>query len=130
VCVVRDPHASAVDAFIKEHAGVLRHLRNWTLHIVVPRGLSTEAACTSAYRRALASASLASIGHEELEWFNRTRRLVLRGDLRELAVGDLRRYRELAARVDHRLEISCPSPPVVHVLPHSYSQFGSFPGSA
>jgi hypothetical protein len=107
VCVVTDPHASAVDTFVKEHAAVLRHLRSWTLHIVAPRGVATEAACTSAYQQAMATASLASIDHEELEWLNRTRGLVVRGDLRELAVDDLRRYRDLAVRVDRRLQISC-----------------------
>ena len=96
----------------------------------MPQRVAPETACRSAYERALASVSLASMSKEDVEWFARTRELVLRGELRDLAVADLRRYRELAANVGRRFDTARAGPVLIHSLPHSYSQFGSFAGVA
>ncbi len=130
VTVVTNRHASAIGTFVREHVPLVRHLTGWSLHAVIPQGASTEAACATAYQRALAAASLESVAKEDLDWVNRTRQFVLQGDLRELAVADLKRYRELAGTLGRRLDTRTDAPLALHWLPHSYSQFGSFAGDA
>ena len=130
VCVVTDTRASSIDAFVREHASLLRQLTNWTLHAVIPERISSDEACGAAYSRALGAASMSvlSASKEDLEWFASTRPLVASGDLRTLGVADLRRYRALASSLDKRLETQIVKPLVVHHLPHSYTQFGFFAG--
>jgi hypothetical protein len=130
VTVVTDAHASPVEAFVRDHAPLLRHVPAWTLNAVIPRNAATDAACETAYTQALKAASLASISKGELDWFARTRPLVLSNDLRSLSVEDLRRYRQLAAAIGGRLDAQGAGPLIVHRLPHSYAQFGSFAGLA
>jgi hypothetical protein len=128
VCIITDPHASSIGTFVREHAPLLRHVPTWALNALIPQRVATVDACQTAYHRALAAASLSSMRKEDLEWFDRTRQLVSRGELRDLAVGDLTRYRELAALVPRRLDVRSAGPLVLQWLPHSYSQFGSFAG--
>jgi hypothetical protein len=128
VTVVTDAHASAIEAFVREHTPLLRHLRDWSLHAVVPRCTASETACAAAYTRALASASLMSIPRTDLEWFASTKPLVASGDLRDLKIEDLKRYRELSRTLSDRFETQTAGPLTLHDLPHSYAQLGSFPG--
>jgi hypothetical protein len=128
VAVITDAHASAIKTFFREHTPLLRHLLDWSLHAVVARSVATDAACHVAYQRRLAAASLTSISKADLEWFERTQPLVERGDLRDLRVEDLRRYRELAASVGQGHHGSAAGPLTVHHLPHAYEQFGSLAG--
>jgi hypothetical protein len=128
VTLVVDAQASAIEAFVREHAPLLRHLHGWSLHAVVPRSAASEAACADAYRRALATASLTLVSRPDLEWFGRTEALVANGDLRELRIEDLKRYRELSQTVGRRVETRAAGPLTVHHLAHSYSQLGSSAG--
>jgi hypothetical protein len=128
VAVVTDTHASAVKTFVREQTLLLRHLLDWSLHAVVARSVATDAACHVAYQRGLAAASLTSVSKADLEWFERTQPLVQRGDLRNLRVEDLRRYRELSASVGQGLQGGAAGPLTVHHLPHAYEQFGSLAG--
>lgn len=130
VCLVTDPQASGIESFVREHAPLLRHLPAWSLHAVMPKGVSTDDVCTAAYQRALSAASLASVSKEDLAWFGRTRQLVAQHNLRELGVADLARYRQLSAQIGHRLDTRFAGPLILHGLVHSYSQFGSFAGLA
>lgn len=128
VCLVTDPHGTAIDAFVREHLPLLRHVAHWTLHVAISCSCATESVCALAFQRALASVSLLSVPAEDLDWHTRTRQAVDRGDLRQLGVEDLRRYREISARLP-----LTPSRPVagglrVHPLPYSYEQFGSLSG--
>ena len=89
---------------------------------------------------------------DELPWYFERRRLVERGDLTQVSVWDLRRYRELRQRFEspaHEvlyvdwLSTGCiggdtPGSPtgdsigrlVLEALPFAYEQFGSLPGVA
>jgi hypothetical protein len=130
VCLVADPRASSIGVFIRDHAPLLHHLSDWTLHALVPQRVATDQDCDAAYRRGLGatSMSLAAASREDLEWFAKTRPLVASGDLRTLDMGDLHRYRTLASSLDQRVETRTVTPLVVHHLPHSYTQFGFFAG--
>lgn len=132
VCLVTDPPGSAIGAFIRQHAPLLRNLTDWTLNVLIPERVSNDQACEAAYGRAIGavSMSLASTSKEDLEWFAKTRPLVASGDLRTLDIADLHRYRTLASSLDQRLETRFVKPLVVHHLPHSYTQFGFFAGLA
>jgi len=126
VTLVTDAHASAVDTFVRDHTALLCHIRDWALHAVLPRCTATDAACTTAFQRALAAASMTSIPNADLEWFAKTKPLVGSGDLRTLNVEDLTRYRELSKRVASRLQNGS-GQLTVHHLPHSYIHLGSLP---
>lgn len=130
VCLVTDPHASAVGSFVREHAPLLRKLESWALHVISPRAASSETAAGAAYQRALAAARLTPVDTETWEWFQQTRERVLRGDLREVGLDDLNRYRELSAQIGDGSDRPCVGPLLFHVLPHSYTQFGSLAGVA
>lgn len=128
VCLVLDPQASGIEPFVREHAPLLRHLPSWSLHAVSPERVTTDGACNAAYQRALVAASLASVSKADLAWYTSSRELVAAGNLRDLTVSDLNRYRTLTATIGTRLDIRGIGPLVLHPLPHSYSQFGSFAG--
>lgn len=128
VCIAADPHASAVGTFVRQHAAILQQLSGWTLHAVVPQGSVIDGACEKAYERALKSTSLSPEPDEDREWFERTRPLVDAGEISDLSIADLRRYRELSTRIRRGVETRAAGPLVVHVLNHSYINFGAFPG--
>jgi len=128
VCLVTDPHGSAIERFIHEHAPLLRHLSEWTVTAVIPQRYANDQGCEATYRRALVAASVTSPSRDELDWFTNTRALVASGDLRTLNLDDLRRYRTLSTTLGQGLESHVIKPLVVYHLPHSYCQFGSFPG--
>ena len=130
VCLAVDPHASDVGTFVREHAPLLRHLPEWTLHAVMPPGVVIDGWCERAYERALDSVSMSEEPATDREWFARTRALVDAGDISSLSIADLGRYRELAARTGCGTEIRAAGHLVMHVLPYSYREFGSFPGRA
>lgn len=130
VCLVTDPRASAIASFIRDHSVLLRHVNDWTLHVLVPERVATDQVCEAAYARILGSLSmsLTSASREDWEWFTKMRPLVVSGDLRALDVADLRRYRTLSSSLEQRPETRVVKPLVVHHLPHSYTQFGFFAG--
>jgi hypothetical protein len=128
VCLVTDSQASAIEAFIRDHKPLLRHLSDWTLSAAILQGVATDRACEAAYSRALAAASMMSVSKEDLDWFTDTRPHVVSGDLRSLGIDDLSRYRRLSTALGSRLETTSVRPLVVHHLLHSYAQFGSFAG--
>ncbi len=128
VCLVTEPHASAIETFIHEHKPLLRHLSDWTLTATILQHVATDRVCEAAYSRALAAASMMSVSKEDLDWFTDTRPLVASGDLRSLGLEDLSRYRRLSTALGSRLETTSVKPLVVHHLSHSYTQFGSFAG--
>jgi hypothetical protein len=128
VCVVVDPHATAIDAFIREHVALLCCLPHWALHAVVPRNVASRRACVVAYDRALAALSYAQASPDDVAWFERVREVVERGELRQLGVRDLQRYRELSTRVRVPGARFIPGALTVHELPHRYQQFGSLAG--
>ena len=130
VCLATDPHAAGVGAFVRQHAALLEHLSEWTLHAVVPRGSVVDGACQKAYERALHATVLSPAPDADREWFERTRARVNAGDLSDVSIADLRRYRELASRIGTGLRTRAAGPLVVHVLPHSYINFGVFAGIA
>ncbi len=127
-CIVTDPRASAIDAFLHEHTALVRHLKDWTLHAVIPQRVATDESCEAAYRRALAAVSMMSVSIEDLDWFTNTRSLVTSGDLRTLGMDELNRYRTLSKTLGQRLETHSVNPLAIHHLPHSYRQFGSMAG--
>ena len=71
-----------------------------------------------------------SVSKEDLDWFTDIRPLVASGDLRALSVADLHRYRTLSTTLGQRLETTFVKPLLLHHLPHSCTQFGSFCGVA
>jgi hypothetical protein len=99
------------------------------------------------------AASLAApVEPDDMQWFFERRLLVDRGDLAQVSVWDLRRYRDLRQRFDSpvhdaryadwlttgRISTAPPGSPtgdshgilVTDVLPFAYEQFGSLPGVA
>jgi hypothetical protein len=130
VCLATDPHASGVGAFVRQHAALLQQLSGWTLHVVAPRGSVVDGACEKAYERALHATLLSPAPEADRAWFERTRARVDAGDLSDVSIADLRRYRELATRIGNAVETRAAGPLVVHVLPYSYINFGVFAGIA
>jgi hypothetical protein len=128
VCLATDSHASGIGAFVRHHAALLQQLSGWTLHAVVPRGSVVDGACEKSYERALHQTVLSPAPDADRAWFERTRLLVDAGDLSDVSIADLRRYRELAARIGNGVKTRAAGPLVVHVLRHSYINFGAFPG--
>jgi len=120
VCLVVDPCASEIGMFVREHAALLRYLSGWTLDVVVPQGVTMDGNCEKAYARAIDSASLNSVADEDREWFARTQLLVDQGDITNLTIADLRRYRELGLRIRRCDEARAPGPLVVHAPPFRY----------
>jgi hypothetical protein len=129
VCLATDTHASGVGAFVRQHAALLQQLSGWTLHAVVPRGSVLDGACEKAYERALHATVLSPAPDADRAWFERTRSRVDAGDLSDVSIADLRRYRELATRIGNGLKTRAAGPLVVHIMHHSYVNFGAFPGA-
>ena len=125
VCAVTDAHASAIEAFVRDHDALLRCLPRWTLHAVLPRTGASQEACARAYTRALRTTSMAAVSAADLAWFNRVRGRVENGDLRDLGVADLQKYRELNRHVGTSDRLVA-GPLKVHRMPHCYEQFGAW----
>ena len=106
--------------FVREHAALLRYLSGWTLDVVVPQEVTMDGDWEKAYARAIESASLNSVADEDRKWFARTQLLVDQGDLTNLTIADLRRYRELGLRIRRSDEARAPGPLVVHAPPYRY----------
>jgi len=128
VCLATDAHASGVGAFVRQHAALLQQLSGWTLHVVAPRGSVVDGACEKAYERALHATVLSPAPDADREWFERMRARVDAGDLSDVPIADLRRYRELATRIGNGVKTRAAGPLVVHVLRRSYINFGPFAG--
>jgi hypothetical protein len=138
------------DGFLRDHARLLRCLPRW---VVVAVGVAQWPGLQTTFDRFIQSwmAALPPM-EDELPWYFERRWLVERGDLTQVPVGDLRRYRELRQRFDsaaHELSYGhwlstgrvggdTPGSPtgdsigklLLEVLPFAYEQFGSLPGVA
>jgi hypothetical protein len=154
VCLVTEPKAREVEAFIADHARLLSHLDAWTLVAAGPQAVVHEDACASAFARGLAAiTNTPRLDSAAVEAYFRMRRAVEREEFSALSVEDLRRFRDCHARwggalsvqYTHWLQHGSIAVATTHLqprhgssggilitrpLPHSYSQFGSTPGIA
>jgi hypothetical protein len=143
-----DGGAEAFAGFLRDHEALLRCLPRWTVVVV---GRTEWPSLRTVFDRFAASLAVPAT-HDDLRWFFERRQLVERGDLAQVSVWDLRRYRELRQRFDSRahhemyadwlttgrISATTPGSPtgdshgtmVTDVLPFAYEQFGSLPGVA
>jgi hypothetical protein len=134
--------------FLRDHKTLLRYVPRWTVVVV---GRTEWPGLRTVFDRFTASLA-APATPDELRWFFERRQLVERGDLTQVSVWDLRRYRDLRQRFDSpvhqamytdwvttgRLSTTTPGSStgdshgtmVTDVLPFAYEQFGSLPGVA
>ena len=145
-----------LDAFLRDHATVLTHLTKWTVVVVGPPDPRAFERCTSAFERFQANPVSRLIPHaHDLRSYFRTREAIDRGQLAELPVAAINRFRRLrdrfcGAEVEaryqewlHRREDALrvsdlPTREVrrrvgrleIAALPFTYTQFGSLPGVA
>jgi hypothetical protein len=150
VYLALDGSMDAFGGFLRDHARLLRWLPKWVVVAVVlaqwPRLQTTFDRFIQSWMAALPPTE------DELPWYFERRRLVEHGDLAQVSVGDLRRYREMRKRFDSpahellygdwvstgRVGGHTPGSPtgdsigrlLVEVLPFAYEQFGSLPGVA
>jgi hypothetical protein len=151
VYLATDGHPEPFATFLRDHATLLRCLATWTVWVVAAHtcrpGLQ---AVFDDFVQGL-TATL-PWGHDELQWYFERRRLVDRGELAQVSVFDLRRYRDLRQRFDSpahetlyaewtttgRIGVATPASPTgastgtlfIEALPFAYEQFGSLPGVA
>ena len=137
-------------AFLRAYAMLLRCLCRWGVLVV---GMTSWPGLQSVFEAFTASLH-ATVGFadDELQWYFERRRLVDAGDLAQVSVFDLRRFRTLRQRFDlpaheqlytewltsGRIGVTTPGSPtgdsigtlITDVLPFAYEQFGSLPGVA
>jgi len=150
VYLATDGSTAAFGGFLRDHAMLLRCLPTW---VVVAVGLTHWSDLQTAFKHFTQSLlTTLPAAQNDLRWYFERRRLVDRGDLAQVSVWDLRRYRELRQRFDSavhetqyaewlttgRLGGDTPGSPtgdsigslLTEVLPFAYEQFGSLPGVA
>ncbi len=148
VYLATDGSPDAFAAFLREHGALLRFVPRWSVVVV---GLAEWPGMQAVFDRFAASLAVPAT-HDDLRWFFERRQLVDGGNLAQVSVWDLRRYRDLRQRFDSplhdaaytewlmtgRISTSPPGSPtgdshgtlVTDVLPFAYEQFGSLPGVA
>jgi hypothetical protein len=155
VHLVEDESGRHFEQFIDHHLRLLSRVPSWTIVLVCPPHLKSGAqACQRVFGRTLGAAvtPTAEPARADLAWFFRARGAVDRGDLRDLSVADLDRYRALRRRLttapverlyvewqrvgdtalvdaqratsDRRTRL------ITHELAWRYHQFGKLPGAA
>jgi len=129
---------------------LLRSLSRWSVLAVGTRRSPALSPVFDAFATSLTATVPGA--DDELRWYFERRRLVDRGDLAQVSVFDLRRFRTLRQRFDspahERLytewlatggtDVTTPGSPTgdstgtftSEVLPFAYEQFGSLPGVA
>jgi hypothetical protein len=141
-------------SFLRDHAPLLASLPAWALVAVAPATAPNVTGCERAFRRVTQQGQTWASGLDptELAWYCRARQAVEQQQFAQLSIPDVRRFRDLHARVtspamdalyrDWRLdgdvvlapraaEDRVPMSPgqfLVRILPHTYSQFGDLPG--
>jgi hypothetical protein len=150
VYLAADGSADAFATFLRDHAVLLRSLSRWGILTVGPRHWAGLAPVFDAFNASLGAT--VSGADDELQWYFERRQLVDRGDLAQISVFDLRRFRTLRQRFDSpaherlyaewletgRTDAGTPGSPTgdstgtltSDVLPFAYEQFGSLPGVA
>ena len=145
-----DGAADPFKTFLHQHATLLRCLRSWSVVAVCTYAWPTLQDVFERFARAL-TATQPSV-YPELLWYFERRRLVDRGDLAQVSVFDLRRYRDVRQRFDSpahdalyeewrttgRIGAATSGSPtgdstgtlLLEALPFTYEQFGSLPGVA
>lgn len=145
-----DGHPEPFATFLRDHARLFRCLPRWA---VVAVGVSPRPLLQRVFADFVESlsSSLPS-GYEDLRWYFERRQVVDRGELAQVSVFDLRRYRDLRqrfatpahdelyaewARTGQVGEATHGSPTgdsigtlLLEALPFAYEQFGSLPGVA
>jgi hypothetical protein len=87
VCLVTEPKAREVEAFIADHARLLSHLDAWTLVAAGPQAVVHEDACASAFARGLAAiTNTPRLDSAAVEASFRMRRAVEREEFSALSV--------------------------------------------
>jgi len=150
VYLATDGNPDPFSAFLREHAPLVRSLATWT---VVVAGVAHGPELQVAFNRFVDSLSLTlPAAHDELRWYFERRCLVERGDLAQVSVFDLRRYRDVRQRLNSPMHdalyadwlktggLAAATPPSpagestgslrIEPLPFAYEQFGSLPGVA
>jgi hypothetical protein len=151
VYLTTEGSADGLTGFLRDHAPLFRHLPAWT---VVAIGPVQWPGLRAAFERYVAHAStVASASLDDLRWYFERRRIVERGELAQIPVQDLRRFRDLRQRLDTpaysaryaawlasgEIGPATDGPTgvepsvgqlVTETLPFSYEQFGSLPGVA
>jgi hypothetical protein len=137
-------------SFLRDHALLLRSLSKWAVLVGTVTARPALQSVFDAFAASLRSTNSTPEG--ELQWYFERRRLVDGGDLAQISVFDLRRFRALRQRFDsaahHRLYADwmttgriggvTPGSPtgdsigtlITELLPFAYEQFGSLPGVA
>jgi hypothetical protein len=150
VYLAADGSADAFATFLRDHALLLRSLSRWGILTVGTRHWPGLAPVFDAFNASVAAT--VSGADDELRWYFERRQLVDRGDLAQVSVFDLRRFRTLRQRLDSaahdrlytewlatgRTDAATPGSPTgdstgtltMEVLPFAYEQFGSLPGVA
>src|SRR4029077_20235020 len=92
-----DGSRDAFVAFLRDHVRLFHQLRRWT---VVAVGLTGWTALAPAFERCLAGATTGpSPRAADLHWYFERRRTLEEGNLAQIPVGDLRRFRQLQQEV-------------------------------
>jgi len=155
VYLVNDETGHGLEQFLHDHVRLFSALPTWSVVAVCPRGLNGLPACRTVFDRFAATTwrPAPAEGIADVRWFFARRQLVERGDLRTLSVADINRFRDarqrfasahmealygawlahgeraLAQGNDRAPDIPAPAAQLVlHELPSTYSQFGSWPG--
>jgi hypothetical protein len=155
VYLVNDETGHGLEQFLRDHVRLLTALPAWCIVAACRRGLQGLAACRSVFDRFAATTwrPAPAEGLADVRWFFARRQLVERGDFRTLCVADINRFRDarqrfasahmealygawlahgeraLAQGNDRAPDIPAPAAQLVlHELPSTYSQFGSWPG--
>jgi hypothetical protein len=145
-----DGSADPFRSFLYDHATLLRCLTTWTVVAVSTYPWPALRTVFDRFAQSLTSTQPVAFG--ELQWYFERRQLVDRGELAQVSVFDLRRYRELRQRFDSpahealyeewlttgRIGAATPGSPtgdstgtlLQEALPFTYAQFGSLPGVA
>jgi hypothetical protein len=150
VYLATDGSVDVFGGFLRDHARLLRCLPTWA---VVAVGVTHWPGLQTVFDNFTQSLmTRLPAAPDELLWYFERRRIVDRGDLAQVSVWDLRRYRELRQRFDSpahdalyaewltkgRVGGDTPGSPtgdstgrlLIEVLPFAYEQFGSLPGVA
>ena len=150
VYLAADGSADAFATFLRDHALLLRSLSRWGILVVGTTHWPSLSSVFQAFKSSLSGT--VSGADDELQWYFERRRLVDGGDLAQVSVFDLRRFRTLRQRFDSpaherlynewlttgRMGAATPGSPtgdstgtlITDVLPFAYEQFGSLPGVA
>ena len=150
VYLATDGGEDSFAAFLRGHALLMRCLSRWGVLVV---GTTSWPGLRSVFEVFTASLqATVSSADDELHWYFERRRLVDAGDLAQVSVFDLRRFRTLRQHFDSpaherlyeewlttgHIGVVTPGSPtgdsigilITDVVPFAYEQFGSLPGVA